>query len=193
MKKIILISGYPAVGKTGFGLMAEKEGGAFLDCDKIVQELYQVGHEGYELILSELGKGFFEKNGLLDREKLRNFAFASRENLLRLNDLIHPLVKYRINFLLENCENFFVAIETVYPLLFLEKNPFIVEIKSDLSGAFSRAAKRGINQEMYNFIMQNLPKDYPVDFIWKNNLPESDFAFAAATAWKKILKRVGKS
>lgn len=192
MKKVVLISGYPAVGKTDFGLLAVNEGGAFFNCDKIVNDLYQIGSEGYELIRSELGEKFFKKTGEIDRKKLRNFAFSSRENLLRLNHLIHPLVIDRVNFLLENCENSFVVIETVYPVLFLDKNPFIVEIKSDFSPALNRAAKRGINQSMYNFIIQNTAKNYPVDFIWENCDDKKDFAFAAGKAWKKILKRLRK-
>src|SRR5579883_2532813 len=93
MKRFVLgIAGYIGSGKTTVGRIFEELGAEFIDADKVVDELYQKGEDGYRKILSFFGEEYFKKNGELNRKKLAQAVFGDPKKLRILHDLIHPLV-----------------------------------------------------------------------------------------------------
>ncbi|MGZ8868162.1 MAG: dephospho-CoA kinase [Thermoanaerobaculia bacterium] len=63
-----------------------------VDADEVVARLYRPGGEGHEAIVREYGPSVLLPGGEIDRKKLADIAFASKEAAAKLNALIHPLV-----------------------------------------------------------------------------------------------------
>lgn len=60
----IIITGKPGVGKTTLLNALHKHGFKTINCDKIVDKLYQVGHLGYEAIKHRWGDQFINHRGV---------------------------------------------------------------------------------------------------------------------------------
>jgi len=89
---VIGVTGVIGSGKTTLCKYLEATHGfEFINADEIVHQLYKVGESGYEIIKREFGSEFVGELEV-DRSSLRKFVLQDREQILRLNKLIHPLV-----------------------------------------------------------------------------------------------------
>lgn len=112
MRKIA-ITGNIAAGKSAVLDILDARGYTVLDTDI-------VGHELLEN-LEEIKNAFCEfdilENGIISREKLGKIVFADKKQLEKLNSIIHPQIRLKINEFFEehkNQDKVFVAV----PLLF---------------------------------------------------------------------------
>ena len=100
MITIIGILGGIGSGKSTVARMFEKLGAVRIDADEISHEVRQLA-EVIEKITHAWGKEVLT-DGLVDRKKLSKTAFSSREELDRLNAIIHPHVMFRIEKALDD-------------------------------------------------------------------------------------------
>lgn len=63
-----------------------------IDADLIAKEIVEPGTEGLQKVVSIFGKDILNKQGSLDRKKLREIIFNNDSNLKQLNSILHPLV-----------------------------------------------------------------------------------------------------
>lgn len=63
-----------------------------VDADTIVARLYQPGQAGFQAVVQTYGSGVLQPDGLIDRKKLSDIAFANADEARKLNALIHPIV-----------------------------------------------------------------------------------------------------
>ncbi|MEK7524134.1 MAG: dephospho-CoA kinase [Patescibacteria group bacterium] len=68
----------------------------WIETDKIVHELYQVGHLGYQKIKEYFGPQFVGPKEVY-RGRLRQFIMKSSQKLWILNQLVHQLVVHEVN------------------------------------------------------------------------------------------------
>jgi dephospho-CoA kinase len=63
------------------------------DTDRLAHQLSAPGAPGYAAILAAFGSEFVEPDGTLDRAKLRNLVFSDPEARVRLEAILHPLIR----------------------------------------------------------------------------------------------------
>ena len=74
------------------GLLADR-GAIIIDADLIVRELQRPGEEIFNKIVEIFGPSVIAEDGSLNRGAVANEVFKSKENLKKLNELIHPVVR----------------------------------------------------------------------------------------------------
>ncbi len=78
------------------GLLADR-GAIIIDADLIVRELQRPGEEIFNKIVEIFGSSVIAEDGSLNRGAVANEVFKSTENLKKLNELIHPVVRRVMN------------------------------------------------------------------------------------------------
>lgn len=101
--KIIGLTGQTGAGKSTVSKVFEKIGAAVVDADKLVAELYTPDSICLKVLSAEFGADVILQDKSLDRKKLAQRAFASKEKTELLGKLIHPFV---ISLFLEKVESF---------------------------------------------------------------------------------------
>lgn len=112
---IIGLTGGIASGKSTLSTFFKQNGCFIIDADKIAHEVTDKNSEGAKQIEKVFGSDFFT-DGILDRKKLAEFVFSSKELTQKLNQIIHPLVISRIISLIENNNSKIIILDV--PLLF---------------------------------------------------------------------------
>ncbi len=114
MKKVIGITGGIATGKSYVTNFLKHEGFEVIDTDKICHYLEQPGHSGFLAIEKEFKN--VVTNGVLDRKKLGTIIFDNKEKRLRLNEILHPLIKDETKRQIEKAKGKIIFLDV--PLLF---------------------------------------------------------------------------
>ena len=68
-------------------------GAALIDADQIVRDLQQPGEKVFEEMLSKWGSDILASDGQLDRQLVANIVFSNPEELMVLNEIVHPAVR----------------------------------------------------------------------------------------------------
>ena len=89
---IVGLTGGIASGKSSAGKIIEKLGGIIVDSDALARRVVQPGEPALEKIVQRFGTVVLDKNGALDREKLRDIVFHDDTALDDLNAIVHPAV-----------------------------------------------------------------------------------------------------
>lgn len=109
------LTGGIASGKSTVADMFEGLGAAIIDTDVIAREVVQAGEPALESIRHEFGDGVFDESGALDRAALRRIVFADDHARLRLESILHPLIRERTQLAAETAGGDYQVI--VVPLL----------------------------------------------------------------------------
>jgi len=116
---IVGLTGGIASGKSLVGKELLRMGAETINCDEIVQGIYEKKEVRRKLI-SEFGGEIASERGIINRRRLAEIVFSDSEKLKKLNSLIHPLVfdevKERAEKLKER--NFEGIVVVEIPLLF---------------------------------------------------------------------------
>lgn len=92
MKRTIGLTGNSGAGKSTVAEYLRGLGAEIIDADKISHDLCETGQQGYVLIRDAFGEQFFCEDGSLDRRALGSYVFANKDELLKLNGILHPLI-----------------------------------------------------------------------------------------------------
>lgn len=90
-KILIGILGGVGSGKSSVALEFEKLGCGLVDADKFAHEALQ-NNNVKEQLSRAFGGDIFDKTGRIDRSRLAEKAFSSKENVEKINSIIHPQV-----------------------------------------------------------------------------------------------------
>lgn len=92
--KVIGITGGIGTGKsTVLKLMKKEEGVYIIEADKLAHHLMLPDESVYEQIIEEFGTDILMEDGSIDRRCLGAVVFKEKEDLKRLNRIVHPAVK----------------------------------------------------------------------------------------------------
>lgn len=83
-------------GKSTVAQMLADLGAAVIDADAIVRSATQPGGPAIDPIAREFGRDFITAQGALDRDRMRELAFADAGAKRRLEAIVHPLVGQEI-------------------------------------------------------------------------------------------------
>jgi len=101
---LIGLTGGIATGKSTLGELFRQHGARLISADRLGRELLAPGGEGAGLLQRHFGDRFFTAGGEIDRTGLRRAIFADPLLRLKLDSLLHPLIRKRIFELLAQPE-----------------------------------------------------------------------------------------
>lgn len=152
--KVIGLTGGISTGKSTVTNILKEMGYPVLDCDEIVRNLYE-RKSVIEKIKTEFGLDYISNNKI-DRVKLGNLIFNNKESKLKLNSIIHPLVKKElingINNVLTNIV--FLDIPLLYEAKFEDICDKVIVVNLDFETNVERLIKR-----------DNIERDYAINKI----------------------------
>jgi dephospho-CoA kinase len=90
--KIIGLTGGIGSGKSTVSEILKNMGYIVIDADDISREVCKIGSPLLRLLVKEFGIDIICDNGTLDRKKLADIAFASRQGTRRLNELVQTAI-----------------------------------------------------------------------------------------------------
>ncbi|MDP4170944.1 MAG: dephospho-CoA kinase [Bacillota bacterium] len=97
MSLIVGLTGGIASGKSTVSNMISEMGIRVIDADIEARLAVEEGEPAYHKIIEEFGTDIVAATGDLDRQKLGNLIFHNKEKRLRLNEIVHPEVRRRMN------------------------------------------------------------------------------------------------
>lgn len=92
MLRIGLTGGIGSGKSTVCGLF-QKLGVPVIDTDLIARELVEPGSAALQKIVALFGQQLLHADGSLDRARLRQRVFSDKEQLMQLEQLLHPLIR----------------------------------------------------------------------------------------------------
>jgi len=89
----IALTGGIGSGKSTVSRLLARRGAVIVDADAIVHELQAPGAPMLDTLAERFGREIIRDDGSLDRAKLAEIAFADKETVKELNDIVHPAVR----------------------------------------------------------------------------------------------------
>ena len=102
---VIGVTGKYCSGKNVVSGILRKQGFTEIDVDKIG---HQVLAAEKKAVTDTLGRRILDRAGKIDRKKLADIVFKSKKNRIKLEAILHPLMKKRIQTIIKNNNNNFV-------------------------------------------------------------------------------------
>jgi dephospho-CoA kinase len=90
------LTGPIGCGKSTVAGWLGARGAVVVDADAVAREVTAPGTPGHDAVLAQFGDRARSADGTLDRGALARIVFADPEALLRLEAIVHPLVRPRI-------------------------------------------------------------------------------------------------
>lgn len=108
-KKTICITGKIGSGKTEASKILIKNGYDVLIMDEYVHEIYKFNKIGYKQIKKHFGQQFVNESEV-DRKKLGKLVFSDKKSLDKLNKIMIPIMKKKIESFIKNKSLSFVEL-----------------------------------------------------------------------------------
>ena len=169
-----------------------------LDADDLAKDSLDISSQGYKLFIKEFGKKYLDENKNINRELLRKDIFNDPAAKLKLENIIHPLVRTGIQSFIDNSSSEYCIV--VVPLIF-ETNTSkfydrILVIDCDVDAQISRTSKRDkqTNNAIKNIINKQATREERLsiadDVIENNGSLESlrDAVFGTHKKYMELIK-----
>lgn len=114
---IIGITGGIGTGKSQVSRYLTSLGYTVIDADQVAREVVEPGEVAWMRVLDRFGESVLNPDKTLNRRKLGEIIFGDDALRLELNDILHPLIRMRINAYIEQYHGESVIFIDV-PLLF---------------------------------------------------------------------------
>lgn len=112
-KYAIGLTGNIATGKSVVRKMLEHLGAYGIDADVLSHRAIMKTSPGYQPVIDTFGKWVLGPNGEIDRSKLGELVFKNPDAMMRLEAIIHPLVRQALDVLVTKTKNGIVVIEAI--------------------------------------------------------------------------------
>jgi len=162
---VIGLTGGIGSGKSVVARMFAEHGAGVIDTDQISHSLTRSGGDAIKPIQDAFGDEFMSEDGSLDRAKMRNLIFSDASAKLRLEKILHPMIRTLAKTRLAQMQDKPYAI-IVVPLLptspaFQQMVNRILVVDCDAKTQISRVAERDhvSVQEAQDIISQQTPRD----------------------------------
>ena len=112
-KYVIGLTGNIATGKSVVRKILEHLGAYSIDADALSHRAIAKGAPGYQKVIDTFGKWIVDGNGEIDRAKLGRLVFNDPEALQQLEGIIHPLVEYAMDLMIQRASQRVIVIEAI--------------------------------------------------------------------------------
>ena len=128
MSLVVGLTGGIASGKSTVSNIFKEMNITVVDADIEARLAVMKGESAYLQIIAEFGEEILLSNGEIDRQKLGAIIFHQEEKRLRLNEIVHPEVRKRMNDQVEKVkQNGEEVVVLDIPLLFESKLTYMVD------------------------------------------------------------------
>ena len=195
---IIGLTGGIGSGKSAAADLFNNLGIDTIDADDLAKDSLNISSQGYKLFIKEFGKKYLDENKNINRELLRKDIFNDPAAKLKLENIIHPLVRTGIQSFIDNSSSEYCIV--VVPLIF-ETNTSkfydrILVIDCDVDTQISRTSKRDkqTNNAIKNIINKQATREQRLsiadDVIENNGSLESlrDAVFKTHKKYMELIK-----
>lgn len=146
------LTGGIGTGKSTAVKYLKQKGFFIIDADEIAREVVEVGSEGLSAAVAEFGEGILNDDSSLNRKVLGEIVFKEKEKLQKLNQILHPLIREKIQYY-ERQNNHLDVIFYDVPLLFETKQQVLYNevllIYATATTALNRVIERdGISESL---------------------------------------------
>lgn len=193
----IAITGNIASGKTEFEKLLIDRGYVVIDTDKITHEILAKDSKTIRKIIEQfIEYDILEDSGALSRNKLGELVFSNKEFKYKLESILHPVIRNRIEeyfFQYEKLPIIFVSVPLLFEAGFENLFDKTILIAADEDIRFKRILKR--NNWSFDYAKKRLkaqmPQDKKVelsDFVIYNNTSIKNMEFQLNLVLKKLIK-----
>jgi dephospho-CoA kinase len=112
-KYAIGLTGNIATGKSVVRKMLEHLGAYGIDADVLSHRAIMQSSPGYQPVIDTFGKWVLGTNGEIDRSKLGELVFNNPDAMMRLETIIHPLVRQALDVLVNRSRHRIIVIEAI--------------------------------------------------------------------------------
>ncbi|WP_307474234.1 dephospho-CoA kinase [Cytobacillus purgationiresistens] len=97
MTMVVGLTGGIASGKSTVSAMLKDLGYSVIDADVESRLAVEKGEPAYKEIVDYFGEGLLQEDESIDRQKLGAIIFNNKEERSKLNSIVHPAVRKRMN------------------------------------------------------------------------------------------------
>lgn len=152
----IALTGGIATGKSAVARRLAKAGVAVLDTDIVAAALTTQGGQAMPQIAAAFGAAFVAADGGLDRARMRDHVFADRGAKVRLEGILHPLIREEVDkFLIQASPRAAVAIPLFFESLSYRqtfRSVIVVDCRTDTQLA-RLVEQRGLSKDIATSII----------------------------------------
>ena len=155
------LTGVSGSGKSFVAQIFAQYGIPSVNSDAVVHELYSTKNSCTEVLSQRFGTGILQKDHSVDRRKLAEIVFSSKEKLQLLNQTVHPFVIERIDMMakeqeLRGSKAFLIEAPQLFEAGLDATCDYIVSVVTDHETRIERLTVRdGITSEMAEKRIQN--------------------------------------
>lgn len=176
---VIGITGVIGSGKTTVASIIEEEGFKVYYTDKIAKEIIETDETVRKKLVSEFGKEVFNEKGQLDNKYLSDLVFNNEDdsNLIKLNNIIHPIVIQKMIEITKSCENdgdkiIFFESALIFEAGLEDGFDYIITVVSDIDKTVERLKSKMSKIDILKRMSKQLPQEDKAknsDFVIENN------------------------
>lgn len=197
---LIGVTGVIGSGKTTVASLFEELGCGVIYADKLTHDLLENDPEIYQRITTEWGeREIIDKDGRINRKKLSEIVFTNKQELEKLNKIMHPIIykKYKEKLDKLKREGYPIIIYDA-PLLielslYKEMDKVIVVIAEEKL-IFERLKKRGMSETEIKLRLEaQLPQHEKLkygDFVIENNGTLEELRYNVINLWKILMNEI---
>jgi len=164
MTRVIGLTGGIGSGKSTVSRFLAELGAVIIDADKIGHEVYRPDTDTWRQLVKTFGSGILAADNTIDRKKLGVIVFGNKQELQRLNAIIHPQITEEIKKRIAECQRQGVKVIVLDAPVLLEANAKnlvdeVWVVVADEEKVIKRAAARtGLSeQQIRDRIYSQLP------------------------------------
>jgi dephospho-CoA kinase len=141
---IIGLTGGIGSGKSVAAAIFKDLGIDSIDADDLARDSLNINSKGYKLFINEFGEKYLDENKDINRELLRKDIFNNPVTKIKLENLIHPLVRSGIQAFINSSKSDYCII--VVPLIYETSSSKLYDrilvIDCDIDAQIERTSKR---------------------------------------------------
>lgn len=190
---LVGLTGGIASGKSSVAALLRDAGAETIDADQVAREVVEPGTSGLAQIVEVFGEAILNPDGSLSREKLAQLVFQDPNLRLKLEAILHPLIRSKTMALIEQSSKDVVIYQV--PLLVEAKvdYPFdmIVTVEAGLDNQIKRlTGSRGLSEAQARQRIEaqasELQRIQASDYVIDSSGPRENLAAQVAKLWHQI-------